>query len=150
MTTTRTSTTTAAEPLGRPFHIHLGGVGLANLADGIVLGGVPLVAVTLTRSPGEISLLQVAFWLPWLLLGLVGACHLRHEGVALLLGYALEGETEGELVAVAEERRCADGADDACAALYLLWEYGGYGGDVGIERTEPVAYLAEEGEVLEL
>lgn len=71
MTTTRTSTTTAAEPLGRPFHIHLGGVGLANLADGIVLGGVPLVAVTLTRSPGEISLLQVAFWLPWLLLGLV-------------------------------------------------------------------------------
>ena len=42
---------------------------LANLADGIVLGGLPLVAITLTRSPGEISLLQVAFWLPWLVLG---------------------------------------------------------------------------------
>lgn len=59
------------ERLGRPFGIHLGGVALANLADGIVLGGVPLIAITLTRSPGEISLLQVAFWLPWLLFGLV-------------------------------------------------------------------------------
>lgn len=62
---------TAPEPLGRAFGVHLGGVGLANLADGIVIGGLPLVAVTLTRSPGEVSLLQAAFWLPWLLLGLV-------------------------------------------------------------------------------
>ncbi|WP_109472035.1 MFS transporter [Ornithinimicrobium cavernae] len=59
------------EPLGRPFGIHLGGVGLANLADGIVLGAVPLIAVGLTRSPGEVSLIQTAFWLPWLLLGVV-------------------------------------------------------------------------------
>lgn len=59
------------EPLGRPFGIHLGGVGLANLADGIVIGAVPLIAVTLTRSPAEISLIQTAFWLPWLLLGVV-------------------------------------------------------------------------------
>lgn len=74
MTTSTTQPTTrepVPERLGRPFGIHLGGVGLANLADGIVLGGVPLIAVTLTRSPSEISLLQVAFWLPWLLLGLV-------------------------------------------------------------------------------
>ncbi|WP_256842180.1 MFS transporter [Ornithinimicrobium cryptoxanthini] len=68
-TTTATTQPTRAERLGRPFGIHLGGVGLANLADGIVLGGLPLIAVTLTRSPSEISLLQVAFWLPWLLLG---------------------------------------------------------------------------------
>src|SRR5690625_5220652 len=61
----------SAERLGRPFAVHLGGVGIANLADGIVLGGVPLIAVSLTRSPTEVSLLQVAFWLPWLLLGLV-------------------------------------------------------------------------------
>ena len=70
-TTTATTQATGAERLGRPFGIHLGGVGLANLADGIILGGLPLIAVTLTRSPSEISLLQVAFWLPWLLLGLV-------------------------------------------------------------------------------
>ena len=61
----------ARERLGRPFGIHLGGVGLANLADGIIVGALPLVAITLTRSPGQVSLLQVAFWLPWLLLGLV-------------------------------------------------------------------------------
>lgn len=67
---TSTNTATRPDPLGRRFGIHLTGVGLANLADGIVLGGVPLIAVTLTRSPSEISLLQVAFWLPWLLLGL--------------------------------------------------------------------------------
>ncbi len=59
------------EPLGRRFHVHLGGVGLANLADGIIVGGLPLVAITLTRSPAEISLLHAVFWLPWLLLGLL-------------------------------------------------------------------------------
>lgn len=74
MTATTTQVTTTdpeRERLGRPFGIHLTGVSLANLADGIILGGLPLVAVTLTRSPAEISLLQVAFWLPWLLLGIV-------------------------------------------------------------------------------
>ena len=90
----------ATEPLGRPFGVHLGGVALANLADGIVVGGLPLVAVTLTRSPGEISLLQAAFWLPWLLLGLVAGVvvdrldrrHVQLAGtavrVALLTGMA--------------------------------------------------------------
>ncbi|MGC5628844.1 MFS transporter [Georgenia sp. Z1344] len=62
---------TVREPLGRRFGVHLTGVGFANLADGFVLVGVPLVAVTLTRSPGQISLIQAAFWLPWLLLGIV-------------------------------------------------------------------------------
>ena len=58
-------------PLGRPFAVHLTGAGLANLADGIMAAGVPLLAVTLTRSPVEISMLQVAIWLPWLVLGLL-------------------------------------------------------------------------------
>lgn len=58
------------EPLGRPFGVHLTGAGLANLADGVMAAGVPLIAITLTRSPSQISLLQVAFWLPWLLIGL--------------------------------------------------------------------------------
>ncbi|MGC5615996.1 MFS transporter [Georgenia sp. Z1491] len=62
---------TVREPLGRRFAVHLTGVGIANLADGLILVGVPLVAITLTRSPGQISLIQVAFWLPWLLLGMV-------------------------------------------------------------------------------
>lgn len=69
-TTQPATDTPVRERLGRPFGIHLGGVALANLADGIILGGLPLIAVTITRSPGEISLLQVAFWLPWLVLGI--------------------------------------------------------------------------------
>lgn len=57
-------------PLGRPFAAHLSAVGLANLADGIVATGVPLVAIALTRSPQLIGLLTAAVWLPWLLLGI--------------------------------------------------------------------------------
>jgi MFS family permease len=70
-TTRETETAIGVVPLGRPFGVHLGGVGVANLADGIMAAGIPLIAVSLTRSPGEISMLQVALWTPWLLLGLV-------------------------------------------------------------------------------
>lgn len=55
--------------LGRPFGTHLTAVGLANLADGIVQTGVPLLAVTLTRSPMLMGVLTAAVWLPWLLCG---------------------------------------------------------------------------------
>lgn len=58
--------------LGRRFHALLATTGLANLGDGIVQMGAPLVALTLTRSPGQIALLAAATWLPWLVLGLVG------------------------------------------------------------------------------
>lgn len=64
-------TTQSSTPLGRAFSVHLASVAVANLADGLVMVGAPLIAVTLTRSPGEISMLQVVFWLPWLLLGVV-------------------------------------------------------------------------------
>lgn len=69
MTTTHCDA--APESIGRPFNAHLQGVALANLADGIVVGALPLIAVTLTRSAGEISLIQTAFWLPWLLFGIL-------------------------------------------------------------------------------
>ena len=73
MTTTATHQgTTVLEPLGPRFTALLTTTGLANLGDGIVQMGAPLVALTLTRSPGQISLLAAAAWLPWLLLGLVG------------------------------------------------------------------------------
>jgi MFS family permease len=74
--TTSTGTTSAGdaatEPLGRRFGALLTVTGLANLGDGIVQMGAPLVALTLTRSPGQISLLAAATWLPWLLLGILG------------------------------------------------------------------------------
>ena len=57
-------------PLDRRFRVHLSTVALANLADGVVATGVPLVAVTLTRSPALIGLLTAAVWLPWLLAGI--------------------------------------------------------------------------------
>ncbi|MDS2174160.1 MFS transporter [Nesterenkonia sp. CL21] len=62
--------TSGTEPLGRRFQAHLGSVALANLADGVLMTGIPLIAVSLTRSPQEISLLSALFWLPWLLFGL--------------------------------------------------------------------------------
>ncbi len=62
----------AREPLGRRFRALLASTGLANLADGIVQVGLPLYAVTLTRSPFQVALLTAAAWLPWLLLALVG------------------------------------------------------------------------------
>ncbi len=60
--------TSVAVP-GRRFGVHLSVVGLANLADGVVQTGVPLIAITLTRSPLLIGVLTAAVWLPWLLFG---------------------------------------------------------------------------------
>lgn len=44
---------------------------LSNLADGVMLLGLPLLAVQLTRSPALVSLVNVAATLPWLLLALI-------------------------------------------------------------------------------
>ena len=57
--------------LGRGFAAQLTSTGLANLGDGILGTMAPLVALSLTSSPLQISLLSAATWLPWLLLGLV-------------------------------------------------------------------------------
>ena len=43
----------------------------ANLADGVVLIAIPLIAVGLTRSPAEIAGISVAFQVPMLLFGLL-------------------------------------------------------------------------------
>lgn len=61
---------TAKTPLGRPFTVQLGTTGLANLGDGMLAAVAPLIALTLTTSPAQISLLSAATWLPWLLFGL--------------------------------------------------------------------------------
>ena len=55
----------------RLFRIHLAGVAGSNLADGLVAGALPLIAITLTRDPLLISLVTTAFWLPWLLTALL-------------------------------------------------------------------------------
>ncbi len=58
------------QDLGRPFAAQLTSTGLANLGDGILGTLAPLVALSLTTSPLQISLLSAATWLPWLLFGL--------------------------------------------------------------------------------
>jgi len=55
----------------RLFNSHLSGVALSNLADGILAGAVPLVAISLTRDPLLVGLLSTSMWLPWLLGALV-------------------------------------------------------------------------------
>ncbi|GAA2720817.1 MFS transporter [Cellulomonas aerilata] len=69
----------------RPFHHLLGLTGLSNLADGVLQVGVPLLAVTMTRSPALVSLLSAAATLPWLLLAMhAGVLVDRHDRVRIL------------------------------------------------------------------
>lgn len=75
--------------LGPRFRALLVSTGAANLGDGVLQVAVPLVAVQLTRSPGQITLLTAAAWLPWLVLGVVAGVVVdradrRHVQVAAL------------------------------------------------------------------
>lgn len=66
--------------LGIGFARHLSSTGLANLGDGVFQTGMPLVALSLTRSPAQIALLAAANWLPWLLGGMAaGVLVDRHD-----------------------------------------------------------------------
>ncbi|KQS98904.1 MFS transporter [Cellulomonas sp. Leaf395] len=96
------------EPLGRRFTAHLTATGMANLGDGIVQTGVPLYALTLTRSPGQIALLTAAAWLPWLVCGLAAGVvvdrrdrkHTQVVGLAaraVLLGVAVWLVVSGQM-----------------------------------------------------
>ena len=81
-------------PLGRRFTALLGSTAFANLGDGVIQTGAPLVAITLTRSPGQVSLLSAAAWLPWLLLGIAGGVLVdrsdrRHAQMSALAGRAV-------------------------------------------------------------
>lgn len=66
------STTAPAPPrLGPRFHALVAASGAANLGDGVVQVAVPLLALGLTRAPGQVALVSAAAWVPWLVLGLV-------------------------------------------------------------------------------
>ncbi|GAA2397654.1 MFS transporter [Nonomuraea africana] len=56
--------------MGRSFRYLLAATTSSNLADGMLLTGAPLLAITLTRDPTLVSLVGVATTLPWLLLAL--------------------------------------------------------------------------------
>ncbi|MDX5318112.1 MAG: MFS transporter, partial [Actinomycetes bacterium] len=75
----------------RLFRIHLAGVAGSNLADGLVAGALPLIAITLTRDPLLISLVTTAFWLPWLLTALLVGVVVDRGDRALIRHRALAG-----------------------------------------------------------
>src|SRR5215207_1662556 len=56
--------------LGRSFWQVWSASALSNLADGLVKIALPLVAVTLTDSPGLVAGITLAVTLPWLLFAL--------------------------------------------------------------------------------
>lgn len=56
--------------LGRDFRFLLGGFGLSNLGDGVLLAAAPLLVTTLTRDPFLVSLAVLMQRLPWLIFGI--------------------------------------------------------------------------------
>ncbi|KAB7741396.1 MFS transporter [Nostocoides sp. F2B08] len=75
----------------RLFRIHLAGVAGSNLADGLLAGALPLIAITLTRDPLLISLVTAAFWTPWLLTALLVGVVVDRGDRALIRRRALAG-----------------------------------------------------------
>ncbi|GAA3118481.1 MFS transporter [Planomonospora alba] len=62
---------------------------LSNTADGVVVVGLPLLAVALTRSPFLVALVSAAATLPWLLLSLhAGALADRHDRRRMMIAAA--------------------------------------------------------------
>lgn len=115
------TTTTTVEPLGHRFRALLAATTLANLGDGVVQTVVPLYALTLTRSPGQIALVTALAWLPWLVLGVPGGVVVdrydrRRVQVAALLARAA---LLGGAVALA-----ATGRMTVPALLLLVLAYG--------------------------
>ncbi|GAA2281936.1 hypothetical protein GCM10010149_28100 [Nonomuraea roseoviolacea subsp. roseoviolacea] len=56
--------------LGRAFTFLWSSTALSNVADGVLKVGAPLLAVSMTRSPTQVSLVGAAVTLPWLLFAL--------------------------------------------------------------------------------
>jgi MFS family permease len=62
--------TAQAQPLGAGFQRLWTATATANVGDGVLLVGFPLVAVGLTRSPLGVALMSTLATLPWLLVAL--------------------------------------------------------------------------------
>ncbi len=58
--------------LGGNFHRLWTAGAVSNLGDGVVLAAMPLLAVSLSRSPSTVALVTAAGTLPWLLFSLIG------------------------------------------------------------------------------
>ena len=125
--------------LGLAFWQLWSGSGLSNLADGLVKIALPLVAVTLTDSPGLVAGVALAVTLPWLLFALpAGALADRVDrriamitanvvrsaamavlAVALVLGLESSAAAIWALYAVALLLGTAETVYDTCAQSIL-------------------------------
>jgi MFS family permease len=125
--------------LGLPFWQLWSASALSNLADGLVKIALPLVAVTLTDSPGLVAGVTLAVTLPWLLFALpagaladrvdrriamVTADVVRGAAVAVLAvtaGFGLESSVAAiwALYAVAALLGTAETVYDTCAQSIL-------------------------------
>lgn len=87
------------EPLGTPFTKLWGATALANMADGVLVVGGPLVALEFTRSPLLVSLTSTLAMAPWLAVPLLaGALADRHDRKVILV---VAAGTRTALLAVA-------------------------------------------------
>ncbi len=79
--------TSPTRPLGGDFRRFLAAAAVSNLGDGIRLGALPLLALSLTDDARLIALVSAATLLPWLVFGpLGGALVDRHDRRCLMVG----------------------------------------------------------------
>jgi MFS family permease len=125
--------------LGRSFWRLWSASSLSNLADGLVKIALPLLAVTLTDSPGLVAGITLALTLPWLLFALpagaladrvdrriamitadlVRAAAIAALGVTLVLGLESSAAAIWALYAVALLLGTAETVYDTCAQSIL-------------------------------
>jgi MFS family permease len=104
--------------LGLPFWQLWSASSLSNLADGLVKIALPLVAVTLTDSPGLVAGVTLAVTLPWLLFALpAGALADRVDRrVAMVTADAMRAAAVAVLAAT-----LALGLESSAAAIWALY-----------------------------
>ena len=119
----------APDGLGRSFWQLWSAAALSNLADGLVKIGLPLVAVTLTDSPGLVAGVTLAVTLPWLLFALpAGALADRLHTQPGTTLYHVRLLVRAGLLEPAPVRTGASGAlEKPYRSTGLSWWLSGYG-----------------------
>lgn len=109
-----------AVPLGRRFRRLWVATATANIGDGVLLVGFPLLAVGLTRSPWQVSLISTLATAPRLLVSLhAGAIADRHDRRSIMLA-AMMGRVGALLVLIVASLVGTVGLGALYAAVFVL------------------------------